>query len=64
MFDSRGRECVFYEQFLSSKKYSHLVIHCLPLDKNVSNMAPIYFKVTFFLNKIFDYYITDLIKQL
>lgn len=45
MFDQRNRECVFIEHYgPTDRKYSHLVIECIPLDKSVSNMAPIYFK--------------------
>jgi hypothetical protein len=46
MFNSRNRDCVFIEQFNASKKYAHMSIECLPLDRQVSNMAPIYFKVS------------------
>jgi hypothetical protein len=44
MFNTRSRDCVFIEQFNASKKYAHLVIECLPLDRHVSDQAPIYFK--------------------
>ena len=44
MFDARNMDCVFYEQYSTEKKFSHLIIECVPLDKEVSNLAPIYFK--------------------
>ncbi len=45
MFEPKRIDCVFFEQYSQSKKYSHMVIECVPLDMSVSNMAPIYFKV-------------------
>ncbi|RNA42617.1 CWF19 2 isoform X2 [Brachionus plicatilis] len=44
MFDKRRCECVFYEMYTNENKYGHMVIQCVPLDMNVSNLAPIYFK--------------------
>ena len=44
MFDSKCLDCVFLEQYSTSKKYAHMVIECIPLDRSVSNLAPIYFK--------------------
>lgn len=44
MFDARRLDCVFYEQYSTEKKHSHLVIECIPLGMSVSNLAPIYFK--------------------
>jgi hypothetical protein len=44
MFNSKRMDCVFFEQYSLNKKYSHLIIECIPLDMSVSSMAPIYFK--------------------
>lgn len=44
MFEKRRCECVFYEMYSSENKYGHMIIECVPLGMNVSNLAPIYFK--------------------
>lgn len=44
MFEDKNMDCVFFEQYTTSKKYSHMIIECIPLDKSCSDMAPIYFK--------------------
>jgi hypothetical protein len=44
MFDKKHYDCIFFEQYSTEKRYSHMVIECIPLPKNVSNLAPIYFK--------------------
>lgn len=46
MYDAKKYECTFFEQYSNETKYTqHLVIECIPLPNNVSNLAPIYFKV-------------------
>lgn len=46
MFKSNGSDCVFFEQYNSDKRLGHMIIECMPLEYDVSNMAPIYFKVS------------------
>lgn len=45
MFEARGLDCVFIETNMSMKKRYHMVYECIPLPKEVGDMAPIYFKV-------------------
>jgi hypothetical protein len=54
MFDARHKDCVFIEQFTVARKFGHLSIECIPLDRNVSNLAPIYFKVDFSITTFLD----------
>ncbi len=51
MFELKKSDCVFYEQYSMGKKFSHMVIECVPLGRNVSNVAPGYFKVIIILIK-------------
>ncbi|KAM4796109.1 CWF19-like protein 2 [Rhinophrynus dorsalis] len=44
MFESRGLDCVFLESNINTKNRFHLVYECIPLPKEVGDMAPIYFK--------------------
>uniref|UniRef100_F7F6Q2 CWF19-like protein 2 n=1 Tax=Ornithorhynchus anatinus TaxID=9258 RepID=F7F6Q2_ORNAN len=44
MFEDRGLDCVFLETHTSTKKRYHMVYECIPLPKEVGDMAPIYFK--------------------
>ncbi|KAM4701519.1 CWF19-like protein 2 isoform 2-T2 [Discoglossus pictus] len=44
MFEARGLDCVFLESNISLKKRFHLVYECIPLPKEIGDMAPIYFK--------------------
>ncbi|XP_053312444.1 CWF19-like protein 2 [Spea bombifrons] len=44
MFEARDLDCVFLESNISMKKRFHLVYECIPLPKEVGDMAPIYFK--------------------
>ena len=45
MFQSKNMDCIFLEQYGAHKRLGHMVIECIPLDFEVSNLAPIYFKV-------------------
>lgn len=45
MFEAKGLDCVFIETNMSMKKRYHMVYECIPLPKEVGDMAPIYFKV-------------------
>ncbi|XP_075448492.1 CWF19-like protein 2 [Ascaphus truei] len=44
MFEVRGLDCVFLESNINTKRRFHLVYECIPLPKEVGDMAPIYFK--------------------
>ena len=45
MFEDKGLDCIFLETNMSMKKQYHMVYECIPLPKEVGDMAPIYFKV-------------------
>ncbi|XP_074015082.1 CWF19-like protein 2 [Numenius arquata] len=44
MFEAKDLDCVFLETNMSLKKRYHMVYECIPLPKEVGDMAPIYFK--------------------
>ncbi|XP_054684876.1 CWF19-like protein 2 isoform X1 [Grus americana] len=44
MFEAKDLDCVFLETNMSMKKRYHMVYECIPLPKEVGDMAPIYFK--------------------
>lgn len=44
MFTDKGLDCIFLETNMSMKKQYHMVYECIPLPKEVGDMAPIYFK--------------------
>ncbi|XP_069825854.1 CWF19-like protein 2 isoform X2 [Dendropsophus ebraccatus] len=44
LFADKGLDCVFLETNMNLKKRFHLVYECIPLPKEVGDMAPIYFK--------------------
>ncbi|XP_054581217.1 CWF19-like protein 2 isoform X5 [Eptesicus fuscus] len=44
MFEDKGLDCIFLETNMSMKKQYHMVYECIPLPKEVGDMAPIYFK--------------------
>ncbi|XP_036282949.1 CWF19-like protein 2 isoform X2 [Pipistrellus kuhlii] len=44
MFEGKGLDCVFLETNMSLKKQYHMVYECIPVPKEVGDMAPIYFK--------------------
>nr|XP_023422032.1 CWF19-like protein 2 [Cavia porcellus] len=44
MFEDKGLDCVFLETNMSMKKHYHMVYECIPLPKEVGDMAPVYFK--------------------
>jgi hypothetical protein len=45
MFEDKELDCIFLETNKSLKKQYHMVYECIPLPKEVGDMAPIYFKV-------------------
>ncbi|XP_030056116.1 CWF19-like protein 2 [Microcaecilia unicolor] len=44
MFEAKGLDCVFLETNMDMKKRYHMLYECIPLPKEVGDMAPIYFK--------------------
>ncbi|XP_066943076.1 CWF19-like protein 2 isoform X2 [Macrobrachium rosenbergii] len=44
MFNSRDEDCIFFETAKRFRNYPHMVIHCVPLPKDIGDMAPVYFK--------------------
>ncbi|KAM4043967.1 CWF19-like protein 2 [Anomaloglossus baeobatrachus] len=44
LFADKGLDCVFLETNINLKKRFHLVYECIPLPKEIGDMAPIYFK--------------------
>lgn len=44
MFQSSGKDVIFFEYATSLHKFPHMSIECVPLSKEAGDMAPIYFK--------------------
>ncbi|XP_078401640.1 CWF19-like protein 2 isoform X1 [Cetorhinus maximus] len=44
MLEDKGLDCVFFETNMHLKKRFHMVYECIPLPKELGDMAPIYFK--------------------
>ncbi|KAI9526305.1 hypothetical protein NQZ68_040556 [Dissostichus eleginoides] len=44
MFESQELDCVFMETHMDPRKRQHMVLECLPLPRELGDMAPIYFK--------------------
>ncbi|XP_021093411.1 CWF19-like protein 2 isoform X2 [Heterocephalus glaber] len=44
MFEDKGLDCIFLETNMNMKKQYHMVYECIPLPKEVGDMAPVYFK--------------------
>jgi len=44
MFEDQDLDCVFMETHMNPKKRMHMVYECIPLPKELGDMAPIYFK--------------------
>ncbi|XP_028400015.1 CWF19-like protein 2 [Dendronephthya gigantea] len=44
MFEEMGKDVVFMEMNRSLHRKRHMMIECVPVDKEVGDMAPIYFK--------------------
>src|SRR4029434_4120077 len=44
MFEDQDLDCVFMETHMNLKKRMHMVFECVPLPKELGDMAPIYFK--------------------
>ncbi|XP_057695710.1 CWF19-like protein 2 [Corythoichthys intestinalis] len=44
MFESQELDCVFMEMHLNPRRRQHMVLECIPLPRELGDMAPIYFK--------------------
>ncbi|XP_060575172.1 CWF19-like protein 2 [Ruditapes philippinarum] len=44
MFADRDEDVVFMETSMKLKQFPHMCIECVPMDKEVGDLAPIYFK--------------------
>ncbi|KAE8747239.1 hypothetical protein FOCC_FOCC006031 [Frankliniella occidentalis] len=44
MFAAEDEDCVLFESAMYLNKFPHMVMHCVPLPREVGDMAPIYFK--------------------
>ena len=45
MFAERGEDVVFMETSMNLKHFRHMCIECVPMEKEIGDMAPVYFKV-------------------
>lgn len=46
MFEENGEDVVFFENARSFRRFPHMVLHCVPIEKEVGDLAPIYFKAS------------------
>lgn len=46
MFAAQGEDVVIMETVKNLKHFPHTAIECVPLDKELGDLAPIYFKVS------------------
>ncbi|KAI2656484.1 CWF19-like protein 2 [Labeo rohita] len=44
MFESQELDCVFLETHMNPKRHLHMVYECVPMPRELGDMAPIYFK--------------------
>ncbi|KAK7067195.1 hypothetical protein SK128_003604, partial [Halocaridina rubra] len=44
MFLLQDKDCVFFETVKKLRNFPHMAMHCVPLPKEMGDMAPIYFK--------------------
>lgn len=52
MFESQELDCVFMETHMFPRKRQHMVLECIPLPRELGDMAPIYFKVCHHSDKV------------
>lgn len=45
MFEGKDQDCVFMEMSRNLRHHPHMYIDCVPMPREVGDMAPIYFKV-------------------
>ncbi|KAL8573036.1 hypothetical protein ACOMHN_010466 [Nucella lapillus] len=50
MFVAQDQDIVFMETTIHLRHFPHMALECIPLDREVGDLAPIYFKVKFTLN--------------
>lgn len=46
MFSERDEDAVIFELAVYLKKHPHMYLECVPMPKEVGELAPIYFKVS------------------
>ena len=46
MFTSQDQDVVFMETSMHLRHFPHMTLECIPLEREIGDMAPIYFKVT------------------
>ncbi|CAG0879170.1 unnamed protein product [Darwinula stevensoni] len=44
MYEGEGKDVVFFESAMGLKHFPHLSIHCIPLQRELADLAPMYFK--------------------
>uniref|UniRef100_A0A8C6KNB6 CWF19-like protein 2 n=1 Tax=Nothobranchius furzeri TaxID=105023 RepID=A0A8C6KNB6_NOTFU len=44
MFEAQELDCVFMETHITPRRRQHMVLECIPLPRELGDMAPIYFK--------------------
>ncbi|XP_070685094.1 CWF19-like protein 2 [Pempheris klunzingeri] len=44
MFEAQDLDCVFMETHMNPRRRQHMVLECIPLPRELGDMAPIYFK--------------------
>ncbi|XP_076832456.1 CWF19-like protein 2 [Brachyhypopomus gauderio] len=44
MFQAQDQDCVFLETHMNPKRRAHMLYECVPLPRELGDMAPIYFK--------------------
>ncbi|KAG7246894.1 hypothetical protein CRUP_031351 [Coryphaenoides rupestris] len=44
MFESQELDCVFMETHMNPRRRQHMVLECIPLPRELGDMAPIYYK--------------------
>ncbi|TNN32350.1 CWF19-like protein 2 [Liparis tanakae] len=44
MFEAQEMDCVFMETHMNPRRRQHMALECLPLPRELGDMAPIYFK--------------------
>ena len=45
MFEDQDKDAIFLETCMKARSQRHMVIECVPVPKEIGDMAPIYFKV-------------------
>ena len=49
MFASQDQDVVFMETSMHLRHFPHMTVECIPLEREIGDLAPIYFKVTLLL---------------